>query len=89
VGDANPTSLTYPYTVQGTPGTCVTQDNTATFTTNTSGTTGSASQTVKECTSASPRAADRDSPRGGFSVSLNRLDSSRVASYSEFSDDRG
>jgi len=47
--DASPKAFTYLHTVTGTAGTCVTQDNTATFTTNTTSTTGSASQTVKVC----------------------------------------
>lgn len=47
--DASPKAFTYAYTVAGTAGTCVNQDNTATFTTNTSATTGSASKTVKLC----------------------------------------
>ncbi len=48
--DPSPTTFTYSYTVTGTPGTCVTQDNTATFTTNTNGTTGSDSKSVQLCT---------------------------------------
>ena len=48
--DASPTTFTYANTVIGTPGTCVTQDNTATFTTNDTNTTGSASKSVQECT---------------------------------------
>ena len=47
--DASPKAFTYPITVPGTAGTCVTRDNTATFTTNTSATSGSASKTVKLC----------------------------------------
>src|SRR5262249_31432257 len=46
----NPTTFSYSYTVTGTPGTCVNQGNTASFTTNTTGTIGSASQTVTLCT---------------------------------------
>jgi hypothetical protein len=49
VGGDNPKSFTYSNTVTGTPGTCVTQNNTATFTTNSAGTTGSASQSVQLC----------------------------------------
>lgn len=49
VGDANPKTFTYSRTVSGTPGTCAAYDNTATFTTNTTGTTDSAGQTVKLC----------------------------------------
>ncbi|HET9781292.1 MAG TPA: hypothetical protein VFR33_05890 [Candidatus Dormibacteraeota bacterium] len=52
VGGDNPTTFTYSHTVHGTAGTCVTQDNTATYTTNTTGTTHSASQSVKLCTGA-------------------------------------
>jgi hypothetical protein len=48
----SPTTFTYPYTVTGTPGTCVPQDNTATFTTNTTGTTGSDSKSVQLCVGA-------------------------------------
>jgi len=48
----SPTLLTYSHDVTGTPGTCVNQDNTATFTADTSGTTGSASQTVTLCVGA-------------------------------------
>ncbi len=53
LGDANPTYLTYTHTFSGDPaGTCTSHDNMATFTTNTSSTTGSASQTVKQCVGA-------------------------------------
>jgi hypothetical protein len=48
--DPSPTTFPYSYTVIGTPGTCVSQNNTATFKTNTSETTGSASQSVQLCT---------------------------------------
>ena len=47
--DASPKAFNYPITVPGTAGTCVNKDNTATFTTNTSATSGSASKTVKLC----------------------------------------
>ena len=47
--DPNPTSFTYSKSFPGTAGTCVSYDNTATFTTNSTGTTGSASKTVKVC----------------------------------------
>jgi hypothetical protein len=51
--DASPSTFTYSHTFTGDPaGTCTTHDNTATFTTNTSRTTGSASQTVKVCVGA-------------------------------------
>ncbi len=49
VGDANPTVYTYSHTVPVPQYDCVTYDNTATFTTNTTGTTGSASQSVTVC----------------------------------------
>jgi hypothetical protein len=49
VGDANPTTFNYPVTYSGGAGTCTSYDNTATFTTNDTGATGSASQTVKDC----------------------------------------
>jgi hypothetical protein len=48
VGDANPTSFTYQRTISVMPG-CASYDNTATFTTNDTGATGSASQTVTVC----------------------------------------
>ena len=44
-----PKAFTYPYTVAGTAGTCVTQDNTASYKTNTSASTGSASKAVTLC----------------------------------------
>ncbi len=46
--DSSPTTFTYSRTV-AVPSGCVSYDNTATFTTNTLGTTGSASQTVTVC----------------------------------------
>ncbi|GAA2490556.1 hypothetical protein GCM10009858_30750 [Terrabacter carboxydivorans] len=49
VGDPNPTTFTYSRTVPVPVDTCVSYDNTATFTTNDTGTTGSASQTVTVC----------------------------------------
>ncbi len=49
VGDANPTTFTYSRTVSVPQFDCVSYDNTATFTTNDTGATGSASQTVKVC----------------------------------------
>lgn len=48
LGDPNPKSFTYSRTV-AVPNGCVPYDNTATFTTNDTGTTGSASQTVTVC----------------------------------------
>src|SRR6266567_6062703 len=50
--DPSPTTFTYSHTVTGTAGTCVSQDNIATFTTNTTGTKGSDSKTVKLCVGA-------------------------------------
>jgi hypothetical protein len=47
--DPSPVSYQYSHTVTGTPGTCVSQDNTAMFTTNTTGTTSSDSKTVTYC----------------------------------------
>jgi hypothetical protein len=47
--DPSPTPFIYSNTVAGTPGTCVTIDNTATFTTNTTDTTGSDGATAKVC----------------------------------------
>ena len=49
VGDANPSTFTYSHTVSVPQWNCVTYDNTASFTTNTTGATGSASQSVKVC----------------------------------------
>jgi hypothetical protein len=48
VGDANPKSFTYSRTIAVGAG-CTSYDNTATFTTNDTGATGSASQTVTVC----------------------------------------
>jgi len=45
----NPTTFTYSKTFADQAGTCTSHDNTATFTTNDTGATGSASQTVKDC----------------------------------------
>ena len=60
--DPSPTIFQYSYTVTGTPGTCVTQDNTATFTTSTTKTTGSAGQTVKLCVGADLKVSKTASP---------------------------
>jgi hypothetical protein len=49
VGDANPKTFTYSRTVPVPANGCVSYDNTATFTTNDTGTTGSASRTVTVC----------------------------------------
>jgi hypothetical protein len=49
VGDANPTSFSYQRTVPVPQFNCVSYDNTATFTTRDTATTGSASQTVTVC----------------------------------------
>ena len=55
VGDANPTTVTYSRTVSATTlGACVDYDNTASFTTNDTGSTGSDSQTVTACTFRAP-----------------------------------
>ncbi|HYX68384.1 MAG TPA: hypothetical protein VE825_04575 [Terriglobales bacterium] len=50
--DPSPTTFTYAQTYSGTAGTCTNHDNTATFTTNTSSTTGSDSKSVKVCVGA-------------------------------------
>jgi len=51
--DSSPKNFTYPIVFKGDPaGTCTTHDNTATFTTDSTGTTGSASQSVKVCVGA-------------------------------------
>lgn len=48
--DPSPTTFTYSHTFPADPaGTCTSHYNTATFTTDTTGTTGSASQTVTDC----------------------------------------
>lgn len=47
--DPSPTTFTYSKTFADPAGTCTSHNNTATFTTNTTGTTGSASQTVTDC----------------------------------------
>ena len=49
VGDANPKSFTYSRTITVPTNDCQSYDNTATFTTNDTGATGSASQTVTVC----------------------------------------
>ncbi len=49
VGGANPTTFTYSRTIPVPQFDCLSYDNTATFTANDSGATGSASQTVKVC----------------------------------------
>ncbi len=49
VGDANPASFTYSRTIPVPANDCLSYDNTATFTTNDTGTTGSDSQTVTVC----------------------------------------
>lgn len=49
VGGANPTTYTYAHTVPVPQYDCVTYNNTATFTTNSTGTTDSASQSVQVC----------------------------------------
>lgn len=50
--DPNPSTFTYARPVIGTPGKCTTYDNTATFTTSTTGTTGSAEKEVTLCVGA-------------------------------------
>lgn len=51
--DPSPTTFEYEYEFEGDPaGTCTAHDNTATFTTNTSGTTGSAEKEVEVCVGA-------------------------------------
>src|SRR6266699_1709412 len=48
--DPSPTTFAYSHTFTGDPaGTCTSHDNTATFTTNTTSTIGSASQPVQDC----------------------------------------
>jgi hypothetical protein len=49
VGDANPKSFTYQRTIQVPANDCQSYDNTATFTTNDTGATGSAGRTVTVC----------------------------------------
>jgi hypothetical protein len=50
--DPSPTTFTYSNVVAGTPGKCTAVDNTATFSTNTSQTTGSDSKSVQLCVGA-------------------------------------
>jgi hypothetical protein len=51
--DPSPTTFTYSHTFTGDPaGTCTSHNNTAAFTTNTTATTGSASQAVQQCVGA-------------------------------------
>jgi hypothetical protein len=52
--DPSPKTFTYSHTFTDPAGTCSTHNNTATFTTDTSSTTGSASQAVKVCVGADP-----------------------------------
>jgi hypothetical protein len=47
--DSSPTTFTYPESFTAPSGTCQTHDNTATFTTDDTGTTGSSGQTVTVC----------------------------------------
>ncbi|TMD91582.1 MAG: hypothetical protein E6I73_03965 [Chloroflexi bacterium] len=60
--DSSPAVFTYSNTVTGTPGTCKTVDNTATFKTNTTLTTGSAKQSVKLCVGADLSVAKTATP---------------------------
>src|SRR6266571_2079884 len=71
VGGANPSTFTYSHTVAGTPGTCVSQDNTATFTTNTTGATGLASKSVQMCTPEDLEVTKNSTP--GFTRTYNWL----------------
>ncbi len=69
--DPSPTTFTYPHTFNGAPaGTCTNYDNTATFTTNTTGTTGSASQTVTVCVGADLKVSKTAVP--SFDSSINK-----------------
>src|SRR5262245_48546551 len=52
VGDPNPTTFTYSRIVSSDPGTCTTVTNTATFTTNDTGTTGSDTASAMVCVGA-------------------------------------
>ena len=63
VADPNPTFFRYSHDVTGTPGTCVHFDNTASFVTNDSGTTGSSSQRVALCQGVDLQAAVTASTR--------------------------
>ena len=68
--DPSPKSFMYPYTVNGTRGTCTAQNNTATFTTNTTGTTGNASDSVKVCVGADLLVSK--TAAGGFNANLSK-----------------
>ena len=56
VGDGTPTTFSYARTVNAPASGCQSYPNTATFTANTNGTTGSANQTVQACFGAGPPA---------------------------------
>lgn len=55
--DTNPITFTYSHTFTDPPGTCTTHDNTATFTTDDTSTTGSDTKTVKVCVGADLKAS--------------------------------
>jgi len=79
--DPSPQTFTYSNTVSGTPGTCVTQNNTATFTTDTTSTTGSASKSGKVC-----EGADLVVSKTATATSVPKItktvDSSRINTFS-------
>jgi uncharacterized repeat protein (TIGR01451 family) len=63
LGDGTPTTFTYTHTVNAPTSGCQSYPNTATFTTNTTGTTGFASQTVQACFGPIPAIAITKEPK--------------------------
>jgi hypothetical protein len=79
--DPSPTTFTYPITFTDPAGTCTTHDNTATFTTNSTGTTSTASQSVMVCVGAdlqvSKTAATSFTRTYGWSI-VKQVDNTKV-----------
>jgi len=76
--DPSPTNFTYSQTFADPPGTCTSHGNTATFTTNTTGTTGSASQTVKDCQGADLQVSKTVNPPSFSSSITKSVDKTKV-----------
>ncbi len=74
--DPSPTTFNYSKTFSDTPGTCTSHNNTATFTTNTTGSTGSGSQTVKACVGADLGVSKTATPsfNSGISKSVDKAE---------------